>query len=98
MTQQKNHKSKGAKPPSRANSIRRMLGVVVVVAGVVALSKYSLSPGSNSPSAGPQNEKAATPSPFAPTLPNQTSAPNPAPDGMVWIPGGEFSMGSDAAS
>jgi formylglycine-generating enzyme required for sulfatase activity len=27
---------------------------------------------------------------FAPTVPNQTPAPGPAPEGMVWIPGGAF--------
>lgn len=32
--------------------------------------------------------------PFAPTMVNQNAAPTPAPRGMVWIPGGEFSMGS----
>ena len=32
---------------------------------------------------------------FAPTIPNKTPAPGPAPEGMVWIPGGEFSMGSE---
>jgi len=31
---------------------------------------------------------------FAPTVPNPAPAPGPAPAGMVWIPGGEFSMGA----
>ena len=33
---------------------------------------------------------------FLPTAPNATPAPNLAPKGMVWIPGGEFSMGAAA--
>ena len=31
---------------------------------------------------------------FLPTIENATPAPRTAPDGMVWIPGGEFSMGA----
>lgn len=31
---------------------------------------------------------------FAPTIPNKTPPPGPAPGGAVWVPGGEFSMGS----
>ena len=39
---------------------------------------------------------AATPgaSLFEPTVENQRASPGPIPDGMVWIPGGEFSMGA----
>ena len=39
-----------------------------------------------------------TASPFTTTVANKVSNPGAAPDGMVWIPGGEFSMGSDVAS
>jgi formylglycine-generating enzyme len=35
---------------------------------------------------------------FAPTVPNTGIAPGAAPPGMVWIPGGEFSMGSPIES
>lgn len=35
---------------------------------------------------------------FAPTMPQAVNALGPAPAGMVWIPGGEFSMGSTAES
>jgi sulfatase modifying factor 1 len=31
---------------------------------------------------------------FEPTIQNAATAPGPAPDGMAWIPGGEYSMGA----
>src|SRR5271169_6249083 len=30
---------------------------------------------------------------FGPTIPNHQPSPDPSPNGMAWIPGGEFSMG-----
>jgi formylglycine-generating enzyme required for sulfatase activity len=42
---------------------------------------------------------AATPAPaFLATVANPAPAPGAAPAGMVWIPGGEFSMGSHVES
>lgn len=35
---------------------------------------------------------------YKPTVENKNNTPKNTPEGMVWIPGGEFSMGSDAAS
>lgn len=32
---------------------------------------------------------------FGPTIQNQNPPPDPSPKGMVWIPGGEFSMGAN---
>lgn len=85
-------------PPSdtRSRRIRWWFAGVVVIAGVAAFAKFRsplISASVSRP--GPKPEVAAA-SPFAPTVTNQAPAPVAQPDGMVWIPGGEFSMGSDA--
>jgi len=44
--------------------------------------------------AGPQVVAASEMIAFSPTIPNKIAPPSPAPNGMAWIPGGEFSMGA----
>ena len=72
-------------------------GAVVVIA-VVAYVKLHSPPGSPAAVARLTNDLAAPNSKFAPTVPNSFPPPAPAPLGMVWIPGGEFSMGSTVES
>ena len=58
-----------------------LLGAIVLGAGGI------------SPAPAADAVAATNASPFAPTIPNTAPAPTNAPEGMVWIPGGEFSMG-----
>ena len=48
----------------------------------------------SSPALAGTNPSASAGVAFGPTVPNKQPAPRPAPNGMVWIPGGEFSMGA----
>jgi formylglycine-generating enzyme len=51
--------------------------------------------GSSRAPAAPIAEPPTAGSPFGPTVANLGPPPGPAPSGMVWIPGGEFSMGEE---
>ncbi|HUR21615.1 MAG TPA: hypothetical protein VMZ90_12445, partial [Vicinamibacterales bacterium] len=60
--------------------------VLVVLAGFVAACGAKPVPPATSPAG------------FAPTIPGSGRPVSSAPAGMAWIPGGEFSMGSEASS
>jgi formylglycine-generating enzyme required for sulfatase activity len=76
--------------------------LVVVAALVVGLALWATRPLHGSARRAPATSEAslppAAPSGFEPTIPNAVRPPGPAPAGMVWIPGGEFSMGSRVES
>jgi formylglycine-generating enzyme len=91
------HRSRGF---WRQIAVMGSLGLVLVVALTAALSSslwQSLFARNRTPLAGPSRSSPAAPA-FAPTATNTATAPGPAPSGMVWIPGGEFSMGSHVES
>jgi formylglycine-generating enzyme required for sulfatase activity len=86
-------KTKHVKPgPPRRETNRIWIWVALVaVAGatVVALTRHRSKPAAD---AGSMTMPAV--SAFVTTVANGGSAPGEAPAGMVWIPGGEFSMGA----
>jgi sulfatase modifying factor 1 len=73
------------------------LAIVLIVVAVVAGVVFGLM--ARDPAEAPAARSAtpmpdAAPSAFQPTQPDTAGAPGPAPEGMAWIPGGEFSMGA----
>jgi sulfatase modifying factor 1 len=81
--------------PTIANALRRtvvllppfwLLIAVVISLDVFHPSDTSVQAGSNSP--------ASPGAAFGPTVPNTQPPQGKSPSGMVWIPGGEFSMGA----
>jgi formylglycine-generating enzyme required for sulfatase activity len=85
----KARKRNGSRPKARASNGFRLSTVLVVAVAVTAgLAAFRLR--SRAPAA---TAMSATVS-FAPTTENTGPPAGLAPDGMVWIPGGEFSMGA----
>src|SRR6266481_2055797 len=79
---------------ARAPRRRWLVGAaLLLLAGVVAWAlraSRAVEPSRPVAEAG----KAAAEPRFAATVPGRTTPPGAAPPGMVWIPGGEFSMGA----
>ena len=108
-TEQKSN-SRSDSPPRVRGSVAKLLLVTAVtfaagaLIGVAAWMADSKSQSSKSRPVEPARVTAAAPATaaaqepadfgFAPTVANKTPPPGEAPEGMVWIPGGEFSMGS----
>jgi len=72
---------------------------LIAVALLLVVLFFAAKSGLQRPTTQASADVPAAPAPptvgkFLPTSPNSTPAPNDLPSGMVWIPGGEFSMGA----
>jgi formylglycine-generating enzyme required for sulfatase activity len=93
------HKVSATAVPARKSAVRsRALIISIVVAALIFAWAFhpraQISHAATSPTAATQTATQAGHSDFHPTIANKSAAPGPAPSGMVWIPGGEFSMGA----
>jgi len=87
-----------SRPPSKTPGARgKPIAIAIIVIGVAAGITFALLARKQ---AAPVDSTAKTAAmadaqkEFAATVANPAAAPGPAPEGMAWIPGGEFSMGA----
>jgi formylglycine-generating enzyme len=89
----KNRQSKPPQRPSKQRSAYKRVALpflILIVFGTawVLYSRHRIAP------TRPDQMRSEARASFGPTIPNQGPAPGPSPGGMVWIPGGQFSMGA----
>ena len=77
------------------NSRRRVARLIAAALGVVAIVALVFALKPKKPELVIDTDHGPH---FLPTIADTKPASTPAPDGMVWIPGGEFSMGTDISA
>jgi sulfatase modifying factor 1 len=90
------------RPPAPRGTKLALLAAALLLGGIVGWTLHSrrtaslptASPGPDALATTSVPEATASNKNFLPTIPNAAPAPSSAPQGMVWIPGGEFSMGA----
>ena len=75
-----------------------VIGVALTILALRASWSRAVAPAHHASASSAESHRAAPSATFAATIANTAAAPGPAPAGMVWIPGGEFSMGSHVES
>jgi sulfatase modifying factor 1 len=96
MKQKKRTTTQAARMSSTPMSSVGVATVVILLAAAIALAvlRSSLVSPATKVDAGQRMTEAADAAAFGPTIPNATPVPAGSPPEMVWIPGGEFSMGA----
>src|SRR5215471_19480403 len=91
----KQKRASGASPQAKQRARKRHKALPVLIAALFLVAIAAVLRSRNSTRhVAPAKSSRAQPS-FAPTIANTAPAPASAPEGMVWIPGGEFSMGAN---
>ena len=83
-------------PASRSATKAWLITAIVIAVVTIAALAINRHSAVSQRLEDPKNRDIAVGSSFALTVPNPTQPAGSGPEGMVWIPGGEFSMGSTA--